>query len=511
MIRAKGNTTAVLGAKRNPHGRLDNDFYSGGHSNDNVTVYGGFNVIHGHNGADTIRSLGTARSHIYGGNGSDRIHSNGGDRLYGGRGNDKLLANERPSIGGVVADGGPGDDWLYGTDHDDILMGSTGIDKFKGFGGNDLFRADDGRNTIEGGGGLNTVSFAAHTPPGYGKKSGILVDLKAGVARGSGVTYLSQVQNVIGSSFDDIIKTDPRHPSEVWGGLGDDEIVANNHDTIHPGLTRQSHRQPVLSLSPDGVLTVLGSPGDDQISLGRSDDGAYTVTSSVPIIGVGEACAVSGGSARCMAPELLNVLVYGGTGSDAITVDASMPAGISTVLDGGDGNNVIRGGETSDYIYTGRGASVLEGGGGDDVFRTSDTHATVVRGGTGHDVIRVRNPCLGHQVSGGSGKDNVVFAGSSRGVEVNFARNYARWRGVNNCTPTSLATDLESAEGSGHNDLFISSRRRGHSFLGRDGIDTFRTKNGRRDVITTGPGGRRNKISADRFDRITYGWGFAAY
>lgn len=510
VIRAKGNTNALLGAKSNPDGRLDNDYYSGGPSNDIVETYGGFNTIHGNNGADTLRSLGVARSTVYGGNGSDRIHSTGGDVLYGNRGNDRIEANHGASIGGVIAVGGAGDDWLHGTDADDILIGSTGIDKFKGFGGNDLFRADDGVNTIEGGGGVNTVSFAAHTPPGYRQRTGVFVDLAAGVARGSSVTNMSQIQNVIGSSFDDIIRTDPRHPAEVWGGLGNDEIAAHRHDRVHPGQQITDGRQPALSLSPDGVLTVLGSSGDDNIGLGRRADGTYTIRSSQPLQSVAQDCSVSGGQAECKVPELLNILVYGGNGNDAIKVEDSIPASVSTVLDGGSGNNVISGGVTSDYIYTGRGSSILEGGGGDDVIKVSDTHPTVVRAGVGHDLIRVSNPCLGHQLSGGPGKDNVVFAGSPRGVEANFTRNHARWRNFPNCTPSRLA-DLESAEGSRHNDLFIGSPRRGVSFLGRDGIDTFMTKNGRRDAITTGPGGRRNKIVADRFDRITYGWGFAAF
>lgn len=511
VIRAKGNTDATLGAKTNPNGLLDNDFYSGGPSNDIVEAYGGFNTIYGNDGADTLQSLGTARSHVYGGNGSDKIHSSGGDRLYGNRGNDRIEANHGQSIGGVIAVGGAGDDRLYGTDHDDILVGSTGVDKFKGFGGNDLFRADDGVNTIEGGSGINTISFAAHTPPGYRQKTGVFVDLAAGIARGSSSTNLSQIQNVIGSSFDDIIRTNPSRPSEVWGGLGNDEITAHRQDKVHPGLQTASPRQPALSLSPDGVLTVMGSATDDSISIGQQSDGVYTVGSSLPLQTAGEACSVAGGQAVCNAPELLNVLVYGGGGNDAITVEDSMPAGVSTVLDGGNGNNVISGGKTSDYIYAGSGNSILSGNGGDDVIKVSDTHPTVVRGGDGHDVIRVPNPCLGHQISGGKGKDNVVFAASPRGVEVDFTRNFARWLNTSNCTPTRLGTDLEAAEGTRHDDIFIGARKRSVSFLGRDGIDTFRIKNGRRDAITTGPGGRRNKITADRFDRITYGWGFAAY
>lgn len=513
MIRAKGDTRATLGAASNPHGLPDTNFYSGGHSNDYVTALSGDNYIDGNDGADVLRSVGNSRAKVLGGNGSDRIYSNGGDRLIGGRGNDRIEANLSPNIGGVFADGGAGDDWLYGSDGDDILIGAPGIDKFKGFGGNDLFRANEGLNKIEGGSGVNTVSFAAHIPPGYQKKSGVMVDLAAGIARGgTSQTHLAGVQNVIGSSFDDIIKANPNQPGEIWGGLGNDEIVAYKGDKVHPGFQRRTGPEPVVNMSPDGVLTVLGGAADDTLRIGRNAEGAYTVDSAQPLLGTGESCTMSGARAICHVPELLNILVHGGAGDDAITIDESVPADISTVLDGGAGRNVILGGNTADYIYTGHGGpSILDGRGGDDVLKTSDTSQTILRGGDGHDVLRSRYPCYGHQFIGGAGKDNAVFAGSSRGVEINFTHNYVVWQGVPGCTPTRLANDIEAGEGTRNDDLFVGSKKRGLAFLGRDGIDTFLIKNGRRDVITTGPGGRRNKVIADRFDKITYGWGLAAY
>lgn len=533
-IRAKGNTEARLGPASNPHGVSDNDFYAGGHSNDAVLDEGGINYIAGNNGVDTIRSLGTARSRIFGGNGSDRIHSNGADQISGGRGNDRILANERGSIGGVVADGGAGDDWLYGTDHDDILMGSTGVDKYRGFGGDDLFRADDGLNNIDGGGGTNTVSFAAHTPPGYSNRTGVLVDLRQGIARGGTSTQLANIQNVIGSSFDDIIRTDSRQPSEVWGGLGDDEIEANGRDTIHPPFQPEEQppcrpdrrrkvtceppppppgpERPALGVSPDGVLTIMGGTASDAFSVDAVPGGRYAVTSARPFAHAVEHCTVSGSRAECSIPDLRNVLVYGGPGDDRITVGDSIPRDVSTVLDGGDGNNFVQGGPASDYIYTGRGQSTLRGGAGDDVIKASEGGATVIDGESGHDLLRVTNPCLGHSVAGGAGKDNVVFAGSAHGVEVNFTKGLARWRGgPGSCAASRIANSVESAEGSRHADRFIAPRRGGASFLGRQGADIFITRNGRRDTITTGPGGRRNKVKADRFDKVTFGWGFAAF
>lgn len=527
VIQAKGNTTATLSPQSNPRGLPNSANYSGGPSNDIVATYGGTNVIHGNNGADVIRSLGNAESTIYGDNGSDRIFSNGKDTIYGGRGNDKIDGRAGSPIGGIYADGGAGDDWLWGTDANDILVGATGIDKFWGNGGNDLFRLTEGNNTVEGGGGTNTVSFSSHIPPGWSGRSGVLVDLRQGIARGSGATNrLSGITNVIGSSFDDVIRTHPSRPSEVWGGLGDDEIDARTKDTVHSPFRQKCNINPrnqvycppppdnsrsvVMALSPDGVLTVIGSRLGDSITIASAGAGSYRIRSSQPFASPPEGCEANGGLATCHVPNLATVLAYTGAGDDTVVIDDSLPASLTSVIDGGDGNNVIRGGRGSDYLFAGRGNSQLDGGAGDDVITTSEG-STRAAGGPGHDVFRISNPCAGHTISGGPGKDNAVFALSPRAVEVNFQQRLARWRDAGSCNPTTINDDVEGGEGSRFDDLFVGSTRRSSGFLGRDGRDTFMVKNGRRDTVTVGGGGRSNKVVADRFDKVIWGWGFADY
>jgi len=60
------------------------------------------------------------------------------------------------------------------------------------------------------------------------------------------------------------------------------------------------------------------------------------------------------------------------------------------------------------------------------------------------------------------------------------------------------------------NDVLIGADDRGITFLGRDGIDVFQARNGKYDKITVG-GGRKNKVIADRKDKILWGWGYAAF
>lgn len=71
-----------------------------------------------------------------------------------------------------------------------------------------------------------------------------------------------------------------------------------------------------------------------------------------------------------------------------------------------------------------------------------------------------------------------------------------------------MSKDLEGLEGSSNNDILIGQAHgKGKtSFLGRDGIDTFYAKNGTKDTVTTGGGGHRNKVYADKVDKVIWGW-----
>jgi hypothetical protein len=76
--------------------------------------------------------------------------------------------------------------------------------------------------------------------------------------------------------------------------------------------------------------------------------------------------------------------------------------------------------------------------------------------------------------------------------------------------------DVESLEGTKYDDVLILGKRkksqgRKRSLLGREGIDTLNSRNGVRDTVTTGDGGRKNNVIADRKDKVIFGWGFAGY
>ena len=130
----------------------------------------------------------------------------GGDRIFGERGNDKLFADRGDgSAKGAYLDGGEGDDWIYGTSGDDTIVALSGIKKVYGNAGNDMIiKTGNGVGTIEGGGGFDTISYIAHTPPGFGKLSGVMVDFSDNTGmNGKGVDTIHDVEHLIGSPFDD--------------------------------------------------------------------------------------------------------------------------------------------------------------------------------------------------------------------------------------------------------------------------------------------------------------------
>lgn len=534
-------------------GEGDTDTVDGGGGNDRLRDLGGIgNLLFGQNGSDRITSGGKAVSELHGGNGTDFLYSNGGgsketvlEKLFGERGNDRLYGDLLPNNGPAFFDPGPGDDWVKGTPADDTAVFNSGIKKIFTNGGNDLVvAASYGRATVDGGSGVDTISFATHTPPGYRKTTGVYVNLADGVSIGASRFALSNFEDVIGSSFDDELHGAPGVENVIEGGLGNDDLVGYeaDRDTGDGGIGVNECRGfevsidcndaspgnfdttgPVVDIDESGVLTVIGSARADTV--GVEYDVAsqrYTVqTDPAPVAGgLCEQPATGGNEISCPAPRqnLNGLIAYGANGDDAITIGNSVPTSVTTTINGGSGRNVLTGGETKDFISSDTGDSagtVIDGRGGSDLLYLRDD--VKVSGGSGADVLHVVNPCVGGYISGGPDKDNLVFAAATRGIRADFGKAYAEWA-VGGCSSgrLSLDHDIENLEGSSYDDFLTLGRKYPTQdgiggLLGREGIDYLNSRNGKRDNVTTGSGGRKNTVIADRIDRITWGWGLAGY
>ncbi len=541
-ILAKGNTTTYLSGRKNPRGLSDTDTFSGGRSIDTVFDYFGGtatrpNLIRGNGGLDYLHSLGSARSEIHGGDGTDFIYaaSSGaaGDRLFGDRGNDRLRA-DRGGAGakGAYLDPGDGDDWVYGTDGDDLIVSVNGIEKVYANGGDDkIIRTGNGVGTVVGGGGNDTLSYGAHTPPGHLEYSGIFVDLGSGEAWSSkGSDTMSGVERLIGSPFDDVLIADPGSDTQVDGGLGNDEITAFKGDAVDGGLGqnecrggRQARcnenspgesdgRYPILDIGPEGVLTVIGSSLSDQIDVGYdAAAGGYRISTNRPAE-LSRDCrpATSNGGNSYVCPAASSQVSAGtlttGGGDDNLKIDYSVPSSVSLVVDGGSGFDRFTGGENREIVFLFERVSARAGN--DQINMTA---GAIIKGGPGSDTVKIKNPCRGGFIDTGSGNDNVVFASAPRGVDASLVTRKLKWKKGKCAKPARVSRQVDGFEGSRHGDVLTASPDRSTSLLGRDGNDVFRAKNGIKDSITTGGGGRGNKVYSDRKDKVTWGWGLAAF
>jgi len=167
------------------HGfRTQADRIIGGEGDDNLWGYGGNDRIEGRAGVDTI--LGgegddiLTDSHgddnIKGQNGNDAINGGQGiDLLLGGEGNDFVMKTQDNSggataflgrgndmfLGGTGRDnpfGGPGDDWIEGGPHADLVMGDRAQqfqDDVKG--GDDILIGGDGSDDHDAEGGMDIM------------------------------------------------------------------------------------------------------------------------------------------------------------------------------------------------------------------------------------------------------------------------------------------------------------------------------------------------------------------
>ena len=551
IVGSKGHDFIYASPKRVPRRAADRDTVRGMGGNDRIFDYGGTgNQLYGVDGSDRIYSLGRAISSTYGGNGSDFIYSDGGqdgtgrgERLFGERGNDRLNADRPGSDGPAFLDGGIGDDWVNGTSFGDRVIVQSGIKKIRTGAGNDLIVASSaGRVSMDGGSGNDSISWATHTPAEQRNYSGVDVNLAGGDVGGVGVQRLTRVENVIGSSFDDTIIGRPGTTNRIVGGLGDDVLVGqrDDGDTADggPGLNECSgfvdtvfcgadstgntgQNKLLADINASGVLTVMGTRAGDTIRLGY-DRGrsAYVVRAdSVPMVsGLCSRPAQDSRTAICKADinNLNGLLAYGNDGPDRISVDRSVPAFVTATIDGGSGRNVIEGGRSKDVLATESNSegSVLRGNGNvDQLYIVSGSSAY---GGPGSDGIHSEAPCTGGLASGGPGSDNLVFAGAPRGVKADLAGGYAGFAGVPCAQKLRIASDVESLEGTKHNDVLILGRRMKSQqgkgrLLGREGIDVLDSRNGARDTVTTGSGGRRNTVYADRRDKVIWGWGLSGF
>lgn len=221
----------------------------GGAGKDRICTGAGDDFVSGAAGRDLIRT-GSGRDQVNGGRAKDYLDGAGGrDRLHGGHGaSDTVLgaSGDDRLFGGDDPAGG---DYMFGGRGDDTLVGGNG--DFDG----DFLVGGEGMDVVDGGSGTDTVSFAFSEVP-------VEVDLAAGT---SSEDVLFGIENVQGSVFDDLIRTDDSG-GRVFGDEGHDVLEGGpSIDHIDGGPGTDS----IVGGDGSDLLSFLGSPQGVIVDLDR--------------------------------------------------------------------------------------------------------------------------------------------------------------------------------------------------------------------------------------------------
>ena len=359
-------------------GGAANEGFSGGPGNDTINGGGGFDLVDytadfvgsvvvdlaiataqntGTWGSDTITNVesisGTVFNDILSGDasgnlllgqdGDDILNGRGGnDTLDGGAGSDTITYVDASgavtidlSVQGNQNTGGSGIDALFGIENvtgsafADQLAGSSADNALSGLGGNDTLEGSSlGNDTLDGGLGSDTASFAA-------APSGITISLALqGVGQfnsGAGTDTLVSIENLVGSSYADILTGDSG-ANVISGGGGNDIIDGGDgNDTLDGGSGANTAS---YASAASAVAVSLGLQGAAQDSQGAGID------------------------------TLANIQNLTGSGfNDDLTGDAN-----ANVLHGGNGSDTLRGQTGDDAIYGEGGNDYIEGGDGNDTI-----------------------------------------------------------------------------------------------------------------------------------------------
>ncbi|HEY7807699.1 MAG TPA: calcium-binding protein, partial [Croceibacterium sp.] len=220
--------------------------------------------------ADTLTGSSLSNDIIEGGPGADVLDGGAGvDWLsYSGSGNGVTvsLADNTASGGDATGDrivnfenvqGSASNDTLegsaiandlYGGAGDDVLVGREGNDNLIGGPGDDLLMGGPGADYLSGGDGNDTVSYASSS-------AAITINFQTGVNSGgdaSGDDITTDVENIIGSAFDDSMTGNDLLNDRFDGGAGNDTLS---------GL--------------DGNDLLIGAAGNDTLDGGAGVDKLY--------------------------------------------------------------------------------------------------------------------------------------------------------------------------------------------------------------------------------------------
>ncbi|KQM97916.1 hypothetical protein ASE85_13670 [Sphingobium sp. Leaf26] len=314
---------------------------------DTLTGNSGNNVISGGSGSDIING-GAGADTMDGGTASDTYYvDNVGDNVVesssSGGTNDQIFSSvtytlagrhiERMTLTGSANINGTGNDLaqaIVGNSGNNSLIGLGGNDVLEGGTGDDVLNGGLGNDTLDGGTGTDTVTYA-------GGAAGVTVSLAIAGAQntvGAGSDTLISVENLIGTSFDDVL-TGNGSANTLSGGSGQDTLNGGAGVDMMDGG----------SASDIYYVDNIGDNVIESSSTGGSNDQIFSSVSYT------------------LAGRYVEKLFL--TGSANINGTGN---GLDQSITGNSGKNILDGGGGDDVLNGGAGADTLTGGPGLDIF-----------------------------------------------------------------------------------------------------------------------------------------------
>jgi Ca2+-binding RTX toxin-like protein len=245
---------------------------------------------------------------------------------------------------GLTLNGGAGTDLLIGSQGDDLVIGGTGNDVALMGAGDDTFvwNPGDGSDIVEGQGGHDTLQF-------NGSNVSERIDLSANGSR-------LLLTRDVGSIIMDVNGVEQVNISARGGA---DTITVN--DLSGTGVT-------------DVNLDLSGTPGSGTGD-GKADTVIVNGTNGNDVIGVAGSSVQTdvvglAASVHIVGAEVANdrLIVNAGSGDDVVDASGLGATAIGLVENGGDGDDVLIGGDGNDTLSGGAGDDVLIGGLGLDIL-----------------------------------------------------------------------------------------------------------------------------------------------
>ena len=226
-------------------------------------------ILYGNDGADSMVGGSFRFQRLYGDDGNDTLVGiDFQPYLFGGAGDDSLVGG---TAGGNFIFGGGGNDTLIsrsedfeirGEDGDDSLQGSSAADQIIGGADNDTLSGGGGLDILYGNDGLDFADYGFAT-------AGIVAsfDDEEGVLIGNDLSFLYDIEGLIGSNFDDNIVGNAA-ANTLLGGNGEDTMAGGGgNDWLDFGAGNESL---LRGATESGNDTLIGGLGNDTLDLGSN-------------------------------------------------------------------------------------------------------------------------------------------------------------------------------------------------------------------------------------------------